>query len=110
MRRVEKIGSSQIGDHVSGQAAKLCGLNHGELIALVERLKNSLPPLLDGIRADGSLRLERTDFRRILHAGWVFWSGRSALSPPSRLSFMQTNQLCNQALLQQRAINEFLGP
>ena len=79
------------------------------LVALLGRLKNSLPPLLDALSPDGRSKTEKVDFRQILHAGWVFWGGREKLKPPSDLSFLQTNQLCNQALLQQRAINEFMG-
>jgi hypothetical protein len=79
------------------------------LVALIDRLKNSLPPILDALSLDGSSKTEKVDFRQILHAGWVFWGGREELRPPSGLSFLQTNQLCNQALLQQRAINEYVG-
>jgi hypothetical protein len=78
------------------------------LVALLRRLKMSLPPILDGLTEDGNATLGETDFRQILHAGWLFWGGREKLEPPSFLSFLQTNQLCNQALLQQRAISEFL--
>jgi len=81
-----------------------------ELVGLIDRLKNSLPPICDGLRENGDIELVKTDFRKILHSGWVFWSGRDRLSPPSELPFLETNRLCNQALLQQRAINEFLGP
>jgi hypothetical protein len=84
-------------------------LSQTNMLALLGRLKNSLPPILDAINPDGSPRTEKADFRQILHAGWVFWGGRDQLKPPSELSFLQTNQLCNQALLQQRAINEFAG-
>jgi hypothetical protein len=81
-----------------------------ELVVLIGRLKNSLPPICDGIRENGDIELVKTDFRKILHSGWIFWTGRERLSPPSALPFFETNRLCNQALLQQRAINEFLGP
>jgi hypothetical protein len=80
-----------------------------ELVGLVDRLKASLPPICDGLQADGTVELVETDFRKILHAGWVFWAGRERLLPPSTLSFLKTNRLCNQALLQQRAINEYKG-
>ncbi len=82
--------------------------NASELVGLVSRLKNSLPPICDGLHADGTVQLVEIDFRKILHAGWVFWAGRSHLSPPSDLPFLKTNRLCNQALLQQRAINEYI--
>jgi hypothetical protein len=57
------------------------------LLALVDRLKNKLPPILDELQSNGRPILKKTDFRQILHAGWVFWAGRSVLSPPSGLSF-----------------------
>jgi hypothetical protein len=78
------------------------------VVALVDRLKNALPPIIDGLEANGTPMPSKTDFRQILHAGRIFWAGRLKLSPPSSLSFLKTNKLCNQALLQQRAINEFL--
>jgi hypothetical protein len=80
------------------------------LVALLDRLKRSLPPIAEGWTEEGSPKTEKMDFRQILHAGWLFWGGRRDLNPPSDLSFLQTNRLCNQALLQQRAIKEFLGP
>jgi hypothetical protein len=79
------------------------------LVRLLGKLKKSLPPILDALDDDGTPQIGKTDFRQILHAGWIYWGGRGDLQPPSSLSFLQTNQLCNQALLQQRAINEFLG-
>jgi len=77
------------------------------LVGLLGRLKISLPPILADLSAVGEARLEKTDFRQILHVGWLFCGGKTQLAPPSELSFLQINRLCNQALLQQRAINEF---
>jgi hypothetical protein len=105
----------QIDDAIKGIKSCLGALGYvpptqTNLVALLGRLKKSLPPILDGLTEDGNAILEKTDFRQILHAGWLFWGGRQQLQPPSELSFLQTNQLCNQALLQQRAINAFLEP
>jgi hypothetical protein len=83
--------------------------NAAELVGLIDRLKNSLPPICDGLHADGTVEPVETDFRKILHAGWVFWAGRAHFTPPSTLPFLKTNRLCNQALLQQRAISEYMG-
>ena len=44
--------------------------------------------------------------RDCLYAGWTYWFGREALAagfPP--LTFLQTNRLCDHALLQQQAID-----
>jgi len=79
------------------------------IISLVKRLKAALPPILDDRSAQGEPNLRKLDFRAILHAGWIFWTGLGHFSPAPQLSFRQVNQLCNQALLQQRAIDEFLS-
>jgi len=108
------FSEEELDNAIKGIQSTLSGLGYvqpsqANMVALVGRLKRSLPPILDGINPDGTSKTEKADFRQILHAGWVFWGGRDLLEPRSELSFLQTNQLCNQALLQQRAINEFTG-
>lgn len=73
------------------------------LIALTERLSRRLPPIVASIDSTGTPRLSRTSMAHALYAGWVYWLGRAHLSS-NPLSFFETNRLCDQALLQERAI------
>jgi hypothetical protein len=57
------------------------------LLELLTRLRSCLPPSQDFIDATGEAHIERTDFRQILHAGWIFAARPSV--PDERLSFVQ---------------------
>ena len=72
---------------------------------LVSRLSNRLPPIYEDIAEDGSANHKQVRIDQCLYAGWVYWLGRTKLVDADQtLSFLQTNRLCDQALLQQKAI------
>lgn len=79
--------------------------NAQSVVALVDRLKRGLPPLLTDLEPDGKPKLQKIDISQVLYAGWIYWTGRSHLTGTVPLDFFLTNRLCDQALLQQRAIN-----
>lgn len=75
-------------------------------IRLVDRLARRLPPILEEIDARGVAKQEPMPAGHCLHAGWVYWFGRDLLETDGiGLDFLRTNRLCDQALLQQRAID-----
>jgi hypothetical protein len=76
---------------------------------LVKRLADRLPPINSSLNEKGEPVLIKLDTSHILYAGWVYWHGRLSLSK-SPLDFFTVNRLCDQALLQQRAINDCLRP
>lgn len=78
----------------------------GELTSkLVHRLSKRLPPIVEEIDAQGQATHSDIRLDQCLYAGWVYWLGREKLDEDARsLTFLQTNRLCDQALLQQRAI------
>jgi hypothetical protein len=80
----------------------------GTVATLVERLRNALPPIIEEFDADGNPNLGRVDISHALYSGWVYWLGRGGLRNRHDLSFLDTNRLCNHAILQQCAINEAL--
>ncbi len=89
------------------------GLNHvpssaETVVALVERLRRALPPILEKFDANGRPNLRRVGISQVLYAGWVYWLGRTHLTDRFPLVFFDTNRLCDHALLQQRAINDAL--
>ena len=77
----------------------------------LESLRDKVPPV--GIKlnkdANGYVHLSNSplDFRTILFAGWISWYGRGdrdmwkGKPPPT---FLDINRLCDQAILQQRAV------
>lgn len=76
------------------------------VMRLVQRLALRLPPILEEIGTDGVARQEPMTTAACLYAGWTYWFGRDRLSPDGAApDFLKTNQLCDQALLQQRAID-----
>lgn len=85
---------SQLGKHIPFQLPA-----EGILDELVDQLRSGVPP----IRVNHSGFVESTepliDFRHILYAGWVMQKEKTVFN------FLQLNQLCSLAILQQRAIN-----
>lgn len=72
---------------------------------LVDRLSRRLPPIFEEIDAQGQATYRDIRLDQCLYAGWVYWLGREKLEEEARaLTFIQTNRLCDQALLQQRSI------
>jgi hypothetical protein len=78
------------------------------VVALVDRLRRGLPPILEEFDANGTPNLKRVGISQALYSGWVYWLGRAYLTDRIDLSFFDTNRLCDHALLQQRAINDAL--
>lgn len=84
---------------------------------LLDRLAWCRPPIVQGLDPDDNPVNERVPIQHCLYAGWAFWFGRDALEAPRldarpdmpSLNFHQVNRLCEQALLQQRAIDAVLG-
>jgi hypothetical protein len=74
------------------------------LSKLVEQLTMRLPPIIAGLSNRGVPELKETDITHTLYAGWVYAIGNRHLTREP-LSFLETNMLCDHALLQQRAIN-----
>jgi hypothetical protein len=79
------------------------------LAALMERLINHLPPVLAGLSEDGSTQLTEVAISQTLYAGWAYWLGRAKLANNDGLPFLETNRLCDLALLQQHAINKVIA-
>jgi hypothetical protein len=83
-----------------------------KLKELVERLGRGLPPILASIDPNGKPQLESVHIAQTLQAGWIYWIGRDHFKDTEAfvpLDFLNTNKLCDQALLQQRAINLVLS-
>ena len=89
-------------------------VNHGHLeysqitsetmLILLQRLLDRLPPIAAEIEADGAPSLKSVPMAHTLYAGWVYWLGRSKITADA-LSFLNTNKLCDQALVQELAIS-----
>jgi hypothetical protein len=76
-----------------------------EVVAdLVDRLRRRLPPVAAHIGEDGSPTFKTMSRAHSLFAGWVYWLGRERLVKDCALTFLETNRLCDQALLQERGI------
>lgn len=78
------------------------------LVGLIGQLSDGVPPVLAPINRHGNPKPRRINLGQILYAGWTHWIGRSALFRKINLTFFQTNRLCDQALIQQAAINWIL--
>jgi hypothetical protein len=92
-------------------AAKLgyAPLPASALIWIVKLLAKGQPPIIADITAAGMPKLTHLDISQILYAGWVYWIGRRRLNENVASTFLLTNQLCNQALLQQCAIDKVIA-
>ena len=74
--------------------------------ALVDRISLRLPPILERLDEEGRATQDQVRMCDCLYAGWTYWLGRRHLSGGEKpLNFLQTNRLCDHALLQQRAID-----
>lgn len=74
------------------------------LAALVDRLSQHLPPIREDIDKEGVSTTYAVRLEEQLYAGWTYWMGREQLDK-TPLDFFELNQLCDLALLQQRAID-----
>lgn len=79
------------------------------LATLYDRIARHLPPIGERIEASGlptsfGVRLEEQ-----LYAAWAFWLSRNDPATREDLSFLQLNQLCDMAFLQQQAIDLAAG-
>ena len=83
---------------------------------LLGRLVRCRPPIAQRLDEADSPRNERVPIQHCLYAGWAFWFGMDGLRVEQlerrpdtpKLDFLQVNRLCEQALLQQRAIDAIL--
>lgn len=83
---------------------------------LLGRLVRCRPPIAQAMGGDGVPCNDRVPLQHCLYAGWAFWfgmdglrTGQLARRPDTpKLDFLQVNRLCEQALLQQRAIDAIL--
>jgi hypothetical protein len=83
-----------------------------DLHELVRRLAHERPPISQSLDTRGQPTNREIEGMHCLYAGWCYWFGRSQLTDEARkneatvqqLSFLELNRLCDQALLQQRAI------
>lgn len=76
----------------------------GTLADLIECLTMRLPPIAATLSKQGKPQLRVIDISHTLYAGWIYSIGHPRLTTEP-LSFLQTNKLCDHALLQQTAIN-----
>jgi hypothetical protein len=76
------------------------------LVELVDRLRRGLPPIVEQFDTTGKPTFERIGVSQVLYAGWVYWLGRASLTNCAPLEFIDTNRLCDHAIMQQRAIND----
>jgi hypothetical protein len=84
-----------------------------DLCELVRRLSQERPPISQTVDAEGTPQNRDISGTHCLYAGWSYWFGRAALADEARkhdaqvleLTFLELNRLCDQALLQQRAID-----
>lgn len=74
------------------------------LSKLLRQLTIRLPPVVATLSPNGVPKLAASDIRHILYAGWIYSLGHMHLTADP-LSFLDTNKLCDLALLQQRAID-----
>lgn len=101
----------QISDAIRGIREIFAGIgplgfeppNPSDLSNLIRCLSNNLPPLLCTVDEEGFPKLHRVEIAQTLYAGWAYWLGRKRLG--GQLGFLETNRLCDQAILQQRAID-----
>jgi hypothetical protein len=110
---VRLYSDGQIRDALEGIRAAFGSLVYihpdpNALIDLVRNLTRATPPILASTSRFGTVRLERCHFTQMLYAGWVFWLGRARFPTAQSLPFFDINRLCNQALMQQQAIDKFL--
>jgi hypothetical protein len=71
---------------------------------LVKQLEKRLPPIITALSHRGVPELREINIAHTLYAGWVYFLGAHRLTSEP-LPFLETNMLCDHALLQQRAIN-----
>jgi hypothetical protein len=76
------------------------------VIDLVSQLSMRLPPIIARLSNRGVPDLRAIDISQMLYAGWIYTIGFDKLGLEGEpLTFLQTNMLCDRALLQQGAIN-----
>lgn len=80
-------------------------ISSAHLVKLVDRLVNGLPPVLDEIDQNEKPQLVTVKLPQTLYAGWMCWLGKQYFPAAANFDFLTTNQLCDYALLQQRAID-----
>lgn len=84
-----------------------------DLRELVDRLAQERPPISQTVNAEGAPTNHDIEGTHCLYAGWCYWFGKAPLAAEARkhdaqvleLTFLELNRLCDQALLQQRAIH-----
>ena len=74
----------------------------------VDRISRGIPPIFESLNESGSPNLVKSPFSHILQAGWIYWLGKARFKAGLPLRFEHANGLCNQALLQQTAINHLI--
>ena len=87
-----------------GAALEYAPPDEQTLFNLVRQLTMRLPPIIASLTDRGVPLLKDVDIAHTLYAGWVYSIGHGRLTTEP-LSFLETNMLCDHALLQQSAIN-----
>lgn len=80
---------------------------------MLERLALCRPPIVQWLDENNVPNNAMVPIQHCLYAGWAFWFGIADLRQPlltdrpdlPKLTFLDVNRLCEQALLQQRAID-----
>jgi hypothetical protein len=81
------------------------------LADMIKQLVRGCPPVVAKVLDKNSVDLKKIRIASTLYAGWVYWAARDRfrhLPDFVELTFVEVNKLCDQALLQQRAIDLFL--
>ncbi len=78
---------------------------------LVSDIAGGIPPHIGGFDSNDKVFNSPVDFRDILFAGWVAWSGREEFRTSSgdTMPFLIVNRLCDLAILQQQAVKIAAG-
>lgn len=100
------LSDAQLSEALGGVSALLqknppAGYTHPDeevVWELVRSLERGVPPVGFALTAEDTPACKHRDFREILYAGWI------ASVQPGMPSFEQINQLCEHAIMQQRAI------
>ena len=76
-----------------------------EVERLVRFIESAVPPTNVTLDSTGHIELRPLDFRSVLFGGWLYWYSKGNRA----LTFLQINLLCDQAILQQHAVDLWLA-
>ncbi|MCG7974904.1 MAG: hypothetical protein JAZ16_07600 [Candidatus Thiodiazotropha taylori] len=72
----------------------------GNLDELINKIRAKIPPVIANLDEEGNPKLEETDFRSILYAGWIVWNEVSQTPKQHNgMTFLEVNKLCDRGIL-----------